>query len=68
MSAAEQKLLVIENGEKYILRGETSTPFQPFEDPVAEPEANRWPELVYIRAIARFRELAPEFTLSSPSP
>lgn len=65
VSAAEQKLLVLEDGRKYILRGHTSTPYQPFEDPVPEPAADQWPAGAYERAVARFRELAPEFSTTS---
>lgn len=61
VSAAEQKLLVLEDGDKHILRGYTSTPYEPYQDPTPEPAAERWPAGAYDRALASFRQLAPEF-------
>jgi hypothetical protein len=61
VSSAEQKLLLLEDGKKYILRGRTSSPFEPFEDPVPEPAAAGWPRGSFTWALNRYRELAPEF-------
>lgn len=60
VSPAEQKLLVLEDGKKYILRGETITAYASFVDPVPEPVPEGWPHGVYDKAIALFRDLAPE--------
>jgi len=62
VSPAEQKLLLLENGDKYILRGSTSTPYELYEDPLPEPTAEQWPLNAYESALDRFRELAPEFS------
>lgn len=61
VSPREQKLLLLENGDKYILRGSTSTPDDPYEDPLPEPTAEHWPLDAYESALDRFQELAPDF-------
>lgn len=68
VSAAEQKLLLLEGGEKHILRGWTSTPYEPYEEPKAEPAAGDWPEGSYEWAVDRFRELAAEFETEPVEP
>lgn len=61
VSPAEQKLLVLEDGEKFILRGRTSIPGAGPADPAPEPAASRWPPAVYTRALDAFRDLSAEF-------
>ena len=67
VSAAEQKLLLLEDGRKHILRGSTSTPYEPYQEPEPEPAAAKWPTGSYEWATDRFRELAPEFEPGSPT-
>ena len=67
VSAAEQKLLLLEGREKYILRGTTSTPYDEYAPPEPEPAPDEWPEGSYEWAQTRFRELAPEFDGPVPS-
>lgn len=52
------KLLLLEGGEKHILRGSTFSPFEQFEDPVPEPAADQWPGGSINDALTRFRAYA----------
>ncbi len=58
ISPGEQKLLVLEGGEKYILRGSPYSPYTSFEDPKPEPPSEAWPASTYDPALVQFRELA----------
>ena len=57
-SPDEQKLLVLEEGKKYILRGSVFSPYEPFEDPRPEPAPSAWPPGTYDDALFRFRNSA----------
>ena len=57
-SPDEQKLLVLEQGEKYILRGFALSPLEPFVDPRPEPAPSAWPPGTYDDSLLRFRDYA----------
>lgn len=62
VSESELKLLVLEDGKKYILRGTSSSQFVPDPgDPVPEPARQAWPGASYDQALSRFREFPREF-------
>ena len=58
VSPDEQKLLVLEGGEKYILRGLVFSQFMEFQDPEAEPSQSSWPGSAYNDELQRFRGFA----------
>ena len=59
VSPANLKLLVIEGGEKYILRGQTVIEGLPHPSPPKpEPVAGAWPDGAYDRAVSRFDQFA----------
>lgn len=58
VSPDEQKLLVLEGGEKFIMRGSAFSPYTQFQDPEAEPSQEVWPGSAYDDALRQFRELA----------
>ena len=61
VSSAGQKLLMLEGGKKYILRGSTATPYEPYRTPAAKPAPALWPAGSYARALHLFRNLDREF-------
>lgn len=60
VAAADQKLLLLEDGERYVLRGRATSPYEPYEPATAEPPAAQWPRSTYDGSMLRFRELPPE--------
>ena len=55
---AVQQLLVLEGGEKYILRGSSFSQFTVFQDPEADPSQDSWPGSACNDELERFRGFA----------
>ena len=61
VSASELKVLLLQNGSKYILRGSSTNQADTRDGtPVPEPAPVTWPTGSYDFALARYAEVQPE--------
>jgi hypothetical protein len=60
-SPAEQKLVMLQDGRKYILRGLARNPYVPYRAPVPQPDAADWPAGTYDTAMHQFDAIPREF-------
>ena len=58
VTAAEQKLILLEGGKKYVLRGSAFSPYEEFVDPQPDPAPSAWPQFTYDTALVDFRRYA----------
>ena len=60
VSAADQELLLLEGGQKHVLRGRARSSYEADQEPVPEPASQSWPAGTYAATLERWRALPPE--------